>query len=112
MTTSVLTVSKRTNRRPMTSSADLSPEGVCAALNQIACVLAGRELALKTNDLADTPHLRIESMLQVASAQLIEAATAGDSKALNQATRKTQSLSSLMTLAELTTCHVDWSTVR
>ena len=82
------------------------------ALNQLASVLAGRDLAVATNDLQDTPHLRIDAMLQKASADLVEAAQAGDSKALNQATRKTQSLTSLMTLAELTCCHVDWDSVR
>lgn len=79
---------------------DLTPQGVTKALNQLASVLAGRELAVATNDLADQPIARIEAMIESAQADLMTAGQAGDTKLLGQSQRKLQSLISLLTLAK------------
>ncbi len=79
---------------------DLTPHGVETALNQLASVLAGREMAIATNDLADQPIARIESMIDSAQSDLMTAGQLGDTKLLGQSQRKLQSLISLLTLAK------------
>ncbi len=79
---------------------DLTPHGVTKALNQLASVLAGKELAIATNDLDDQPIARIETMIETAQSDLMTAGQLGDSKLLGQSQRKLQSLISLLTLAK------------
>ena len=95
----------------MTNQLDMTPDGVAKAINQLACVLAGKDLSIATNDLITDPFARIRSMAESASTDLLTAAQSGDSKALNQAQRKTQSLTSLATLAEVIRLGTDWDAI-
>lgn len=90
---------------------DLSPLGVARAINQLACVVGGRDYALQTNSLIEDPFARLESMTCLAADDLINAAQHGDTKALNQAQRKSQSLASLDVLAQVIRIGVDWDAV-
>lgn len=90
---------------------DLLPTQVTKAINQLASVLAGRDLAVETNHLSDRPWMRVESMEARAMSDLTTAAQDGDTKALNQAQRKVQSLGSLFTLTEFIRCYTDWDLV-
>lgn len=96
----------------MTTNLDLTPDGVSKALNQLASVLGGRDLAVATNDLSSDPFARIQAIASAATQDLVEAAASGDSKALSQAQRKTQSLVSLATLAEVIRQGMDWDAIR
>ena len=71
------------------------------ALNQLACLISGRQVAIDTNHLDEDPIQRIEAMQSVAKDLLSCAAETGDMKALNQAQRKIESLTNLLVLAGL-----------
>lgn len=75
-------------------------DDIAKALNQLVSVLSGRGYATATNHLSHDPWQRIEAIEQMALQELTEAAQDGDTKALNQAQRKVQSLSSLFTIAD------------
>ena len=69
-------------------------------LNQLSCVIAGRETSLSTNDLVDDPLKRLLKMQAITALELQKAAADGDTKALNQAQRKVQSLASLVAMVD------------
>ena len=83
-------------------------EEVLRALNQLTSLVAGREAAIATNDLSDTPEQRVAEIVSMTSKDLIEAASSGDNKALKQAQRKLESLGSLKLLSEVLINEVDW----
>lgn len=88
-----------------------TPDDITKSLNQLASVLAGRDLAIATNDLADDPFARIDAMAERSNTELLAAAQSGDSRALNQCQRKTQSLTSLATLAHVIRTGTDWDRI-
>ena len=70
------------------------------ALNQLASVLVGRDAAIATNDLDHDPITRIEELLGLAADQMHRAAGAGDQTTVRGASRKAESLGSLLILAK------------
>lgn len=76
------------------------PPDIQQALNQLASVLAGRELAIATNNLSGEPYQRIQEMADVAGDELVRAVKDGDSRMTGQAQRKLQSLESLLRIAQ------------
>lgn len=70
------------------------------AFNQLVSVLAGRDLAIKTNDLADDPEARITQCIAGAAQEVTNGAMSGDQKVLKQGQRKLESLSSLKALLD------------
>ena len=77
----------------------MRPESL-KAFNQLISLVAGRELAIKTNDLADDPEARISHCIAGAAQEVTNGAMAGDQKVLKQGQRKLESLTSLKTLLE------------
>lgn len=77
----------------------MSPEAL-KALNQLISLVAGRDLAIKTNDLADDPERRISDCIAAAAQEVTNGAMSGDQKVLKQGQRKLESLASLKTLLE------------
>ena len=69
------------------------------ALNQLISVLAGRDIAIATNDLAGEPWARLHAAMDKVSDEINEALNSGNSKAMLQVQRKNQSLASLQILA-------------
>ena len=78
------------------------------ALDQLISLVAGREAAIKTNDLAGQPVERIREITNVIADELMSATQTGDMKALKQCERKVQSLTSLKTLATVLMEEVEW----
>ena len=70
------------------------------ALNQLISLVAGREIALATNDEADRPTYRIGECLRLAAKEMADAAVAGDNKMIKQCQRKLESMTSLKLLAD------------
>ena len=70
------------------------------ALNQLISLVAGKEIAIATNDEAERPAYRIGECLLLAAKELAEAAATGDGKAMKQGQRKLESMSSLKLLAD------------
>ena len=83
-------------------------EDVLKALNQLTSLVAGREMAVKTNDLIEHPDARIGELTTLTAHELVKATTSGDTKALKQAQRKLESLTSLKTLATVLMKEVEW----
>jgi hypothetical protein len=79
-----------------------------AALDQLISLVAGREAAIRTNDLAGDPVGRIREVTNVISEELIGSTQSGDIKAIKQCQRKVTSLTSLKTLATCLMDEVDW----
>jgi hypothetical protein len=77
----------------------MKPE-VLKALNQLTSLVAGRDIALSTNDLADDPEARITHCIAAAAQEVTDGAMSGDQKKLKQGQRKLESLGSLKTLVE------------
>lgn len=73
---------------------------LATALNQLISLVAGREMALATNDEADRPAYRIGECIDLAGKELGRAAQAGDTKAMKQSQRKLESMTSLKLLAD------------
>jgi hypothetical protein len=70
------------------------------ALNQIISLVAGRDLAVATNEFADRPAYRVGEMLLKIPEELIKASQSGDMKTLKQAQRKMESLTNLKKIAD------------
>lgn len=70
------------------------------SLNQIISLVAGRDLAIQTNDFADNPDSRIGEIITLAASEMVKASQSGDMKALKQVQRKMESLTSLRTIAK------------
>jgi hypothetical protein len=70
------------------------------ALNQLASLLGGRDMALATNDFDHDPIARIEALITMASDEMRKAAAAGDQTTLKGAARKMESLGNLQILAK------------
>lgn len=79
-----------------------------AALDQLISLVAGREAAIRTNDFAGDPVMRIREVTNVLSEELLAATQGGDMKALKQCQRKVDSLTSLKTLATCLMEEVEW----
>lgn len=75
-------------------------EALAKALNQIISLVAGKELAVKTNDFADNPESRVGEIITLAAEEMVKASTSGDIKALKQVQRKMESLASLKLIAQ------------
>ena len=75
-------------------------EDLAKALNQLIALVAGRDLALATNEFSDSPGWRIGEVNTLAAKELIKASQSGDMKALKQVQRKMESLASLKVIAE------------
>jgi len=75
-------------------------ESQTKALNQLAALIAGREAAIATGDLAHDPIGRIDVLCSITTSALQEAAASQDQTGLKGATRKLESLGSLRVLAE------------
>ena len=69
------------------------------ALNQLISVLAGRDIAIATNDLAGEPWRRLHAVMDKVTDETTEALEGGNAKAMLQVQRKNQSLTSLQILA-------------
>lgn len=80
-----------------------------AALDQLISLVAGREAAIRTNELAGDPVGRIREITNVISEELIASTQGGDIKAIKQCQRKVESLTSLKTLATCLMDEVDWN---
>ena len=85
--------------------------GVAKSLNQLACVLVGRDMSIATNELIDEPFERIDALVELVNAEFLTAAQSGDSRLLNQSQRKCQSLASLALLAYVIRTGTDWDRV-
>lgn len=70
-----------------------------AALNQLVSLIAGKAIAIATNDEAGRPAYRIGLCMELATKELADAAASGDTKALKQCQRKIESMTSLKALA-------------
>jgi polyphosphate kinase len=81
---------------------------VTEALDQLISLVAGRESAIKTNDLAGSPKERINKITTFVAEELTEATKTGDMKAFKQIQRKVGSLGSLKTLATVLMDEVVW----
>ena len=79
-----------------------------AALDQLISLVAGREAAIKTNDLAGDPVGRIREITNVISNELVSSTQGGDIKAIKQCQRKVESLTSLKTIATCLMDEVEW----
>ena len=77
----------------------MKPE-VVKALNQLCSLVAGRDMAISTNDLADDPEQRIIHLIALAAQEVTDGALAGDQKKMKQGQRKLESLGSIRTLVE------------
>lgn len=75
-------------------------ESQTKALNQLASLIAGREAALVTNNLAHDPIGRLEVLCAIVTNDLQQAAAAGNQSDLKGAVRKLESLGSLRVLAD------------
>ena len=84
-------------------------EEVMKALNQLISVVAGRDGAISTNYLSETPLERISELISLASRDLTDAAQTGDQKAMKQAQRKLESLGSLRVLANSLVNETEWN---
>ena len=100
MTSGILSLNQPTTMTPK--------EDVLKALNQLTSLVAGREAAIATNDLDGDPEGRLNEVTNMTAQDLIKATTSGDTKALKQAQRKLESLTSLKTLATCLMQEVDW----
>ena len=78
------------------------------ALDQLISLVAGREAAIRTNELAGDPVGRIREVTNVISEELVTSAQSGDTKAIKQCQRKVESLTSLKTLATCLMEEVEW----
>lgn len=78
------------------------------ALDQLISLVAGREAAIRTNDLAGDPVGRIREVTNVISEELMTSTQSGDIKAIKQCQRKVTSLTSLKTLATCLMDEVEW----
>ena len=74
-------------------------EELAKALNQVISLVAGRDLAIATNEYADNPKWRIGEVNTLAAMELVKASQAGDVKLIKQVTRKLESLASLQKIA-------------
>ena len=100
MTSGILSENQPTTMTPK--------QDVLKALNQLTSLVAGRESAINTNHLAEDPVARVTEITTKTAEDLIKATTSGDNKALKQAQRKLESLSSLRTLAFCLMQEVEW----
>ena len=101
MTSGILSENQPTTMTPK--------QDVLKALNQLTSLVAGREAAIATNHLAEDPEGRLNEVTNMTAQDLVKASTSGDIKALKQAQRKLESLTSLKTLATCLMQEVDWS---
>jgi hypothetical protein len=83
-------------------------DDVLKALNQLLSLVAGRDGAIATNSMADDPLGRISHLISLASRELTEAATSGNSRDMKQAQRKLESLGSLRLLATVLINETEW----
>ena len=81
---------------------------VLRALNQLISLVAGRDMAIATNEKYEEPDDRIRAITNLITEELMAATTSGDIKALKQCQRKVESLTSLKTLAVCLMDEVDW----
>lgn len=72
---------------------------VAKALNQLISLVAGRDIAMSTNDESDRPAYRIGECLRLAAQEMSDAAVKSDTKAIKQCQRKLESMTSLKLLA-------------
>ena len=82
---------------------------VLKALNQLISLIAGKSSAVSTNHLAEDPAARVSEITNLTAQDLIAATKSGDVKALKQAQRKLESLSSLQIISTTLIEEVDWT---
>ena len=95
------------SRPEPTTTMTPKPE-VVRALNQLISLVAGKRAAVLTNELEEQPDERIREITKLVTAEVLEATTTGDVKALKQCQRKIDSLTSLKTLAKVLMDEVIW----
>ncbi len=81
---------------------------VISALNQLSSLIAGRAMAIQTNDRQDNPIDRIHEMSNIVASEMKSACDPIDYRRLKVAQTKLESLHSLETLAKCTLDEVIW----